>query len=261
MPTLRPAGRYCPPYPRHRLLPQPYGFEGFGVVQVVLLADHVATAQREDARPFLGERESAGLTATGDHSKRHEPVAEVDEFGCFDAEIAAPNFRPFRHEVAEARRPAIGGLRESGRDELAWRMELAVRVVADKGRVQIATVQRLRRKSEASPYGRVAEARMGRQPTYQASVGANQSREAKQDPLVERAPRWLAHAERLSNDLLATLLRRRLLRQPGGFEGLGAFREALKTDYLAPTEGPEREVMDFGRNAAGRSHAALAHPH
>jgi hypothetical protein len=51
----------------------------------------------------------------------------------------------------------------------------------------------------------------------------------------------------------------RLLPQPGGFEGFGAFDKALNPNHLVAPEGPEREVTDVDWKAALASHSALMH--
>src|SRR5215216_27457 len=54
-------------------------------------------------------------------------------------------------------------------------------------------------------------------------------------------------------DELHVLLRHRLLRQPGGFEGLGALPEGLESDHPVAAKGPYVEVGELGDGAASGS--------
>src|SRR5215218_1707548 len=73
---------------------------------------------------------------------------------------------------------------------------------------------------------------------------------------VEEAAR-IAGAEDPPHDL-HVLLRHRLLREPGGFEGLLAVVEQLHLSDLAVGERPDRHVRRLYRRTAGASNLALA---
>lgn len=57
-----------------RLLPQPDGFKGLGVVPVVLLPDYPAAVQRDDARPHSAEGTICSLTPPKGKLREQNPT-------------------------------------------------------------------------------------------------------------------------------------------------------------------------------------------
>src|SRR5215210_1036740 len=53
-----------------------------------------------------------------------------------------------------------------------------------------------------------------------------------------------------TTDHLDVLLRHRLLRKPGGFEGLGSLHDAFDADHGHPSKGPDLEVAQLAERVA-----------
>ncbi len=186
-----------------RLRPQPHGFEGFGVVQEVALADHPAVLQCRDARVRLAQRNTARLSAHRHVCEQHQPVAQADEFRRLQADIGAPNLIRTLYVGAVPRRSVETWLRKSCLDELPVGVLLQIRLEADRHRIQIAAVVGLHREPDGSRQGRLAKTRPGWKFADQARGRSGQPREAQRKPLIERPPRPLAHPERLAHNLIA----------------------------------------------------------
>jgi hypothetical protein len=138
---------------------EPHGFEGFGVVVVLLQVDHPAVLQCRDTSKRLGERDAAGLSTHRRICKHHDSFPQVDEFHRLQVVLSAPNLVRGRNVLAVALRTAIARLDKPGLDPVAVRVVFKLEVPADENRVQIAAVVRLRPEPPASPQGRLAETR------------------------------------------------------------------------------------------------------
>ena len=173
---------------RHRLLRQPHGFEGFGVVQIHLYADRPPALQRRDRRDLARERDplawarparSASITTRSPKSMSSE--------GC--TELGTKNLGPSRNVLAKPLRTAIGA-RRTHLDELARRVRLEVAMAGEDSRVNVAAVERLHPSADASPEPRtVAQGRRAWRAAVRSGRPALVTTKGSESP-----SRWLQRA-------------------------------------------------------------------
>ena len=161
----------CERRPRHRPVPQPAGFEGFGVVEVLLLMHDLSVTHCGHPRVLMTHRDTAGQPMRRHVPEHDEPVAKIVELHRLRTGIGAPGLEKTRHELSVARRAAIALLHKSRLYQLARWSELPIGRAAELKRVQIATVPCLQRSPGSSPNNGLADTRIGLQPADHATVG------------------------------------------------------------------------------------------
>ena len=120
---------------RHRLLPQPGGFEGFGAVEEELFADDSPVGNRQEHGPVAVKPGSAAL-AGADDMPAHEDagVPEVEQFSGRKLEVA-PLGDPALLKADALRATAIYAV-EAEADEPRIGYEFDIGVVGREGRLR-----------------------------------------------------------------------------------------------------------------------------
>src|SRR5215216_7618467 len=232
-----------------RLLPQPGGFEGFGVIEVVLLPNDLAVfVERRQHGVVVGQRDAAALSACDEFAEHQKSVAEVDQLPRLEP-MLTPAAGPIGRELTVALQAPVAPLEPK---RVVFRvLELHIRVIDQDTHVQVSTVVGLEAALHRSQQKGLPQTGRGRQPRYQPRPECRQRGKSNRQPLLKR-PRPLRRfvQRKLLAHNLDVLLRHRLLPQPHGFEGFGWVRVGDDAADLAAPPCPDQRDARVKRNPA-----------
>src|SRR5215216_584094 len=224
---------------RHRLLPQPGGFEGFLAVVEVLLADDPPRTKGEEREQRTADVDTAAPATRGYLPAHEQPVPRVDHL--LKPNVRIPGIVHRQPHLPIALVTAIHALQI--RDCPAPALgppDLDGRVVSAEGEVEVPAIRGGPSPADQAREEGPPDAGARPQMHDRGDEARDQRRKADIEALIEgaaapgctRGPEWGAH------DLAA---RHHLLPQPGGFEGGFPFGERAPLANLPFLEQVHRE--------------------